>query len=208
MTPQDIGTGVATVAAVIAALYAVISYHWPRAARDNAGGSHRARRVGFPVVIAVIAWAAVAFDYYDRHSQPLPPRPEVIQLYGMSPSGFIAHVDTRPLLSHRHDSRLILIVRVIYTDVDRMTDTAIAMSAPYTITGDPTDLAVVVNMDTKLKLSSVLPNSIEYDVALLPSTFSADKITMLSDIERLGGEIVGVRGQVISPVAIVPVKPP
>jgi hypothetical protein len=73
MTAADIGFWIATAAAVISAFYTAIMYHRPKAAAMTkpAGKSGRgqpiSRKLVIPWALAFAAWAAVAFDYADRH---------------------------------------------------------------------------------------------------------------------------------------------
>jgi hypothetical protein len=70
MSFNDWMTAVATCAAIVAAIYAIIAYHWPKgaSAADPPVGSVRPpRRFLIPIIAAAVAWAAVATDFVDRH---------------------------------------------------------------------------------------------------------------------------------------------
>jgi hypothetical protein len=81
MTLQDIASYITMLAGVIAAGYAVISYHMPKStpvsspqrgqktAQKAASGGVSANRWKpfWPIVLAIIAWSAAGFDYIGRH---------------------------------------------------------------------------------------------------------------------------------------------
>lgn len=88
MALQDIATYITMAAGVIAAIYAVVSYHRPkstpvssvqkpqRGVKATAQPSVPAKTWGpfWPIALAVIAWSAAGFDYVDRHwFSTLPP---------------------------------------------------------------------------------------------------------------------------------------
>src|ERR1022692_1011530 len=75
MTATDIGFWVTTVAAAVAAIYAGLSYHRPKTAVMSALDAPPSRRRLWPVIaLALVAWGAAGFSYYDRHYLP-PVRP-------------------------------------------------------------------------------------------------------------------------------------
>jgi hypothetical protein len=69
LASTDIGTIVSTAATVVAAFYAAISYHRPRHAvsrpnSENAIAEERASRKWPILILALIAWGAVAYNWY------------------------------------------------------------------------------------------------------------------------------------------------
>ena len=71
---QDFLTVISTVAAVVAAVYAVIAYHRPptpvpaeRPQANPAATRKRGRQSIVPIIAALVAWAAVAVGFYERH---------------------------------------------------------------------------------------------------------------------------------------------
>ena len=78
MTAADLASYVSGVATVLAAIYTVRAYHWPKAPPVNSSAKKRgngatpqpAAPVRSPlglIAFALIAWSATAFDYIDRH---------------------------------------------------------------------------------------------------------------------------------------------
>jgi hypothetical protein len=79
-----------------------------------------------------------------------------------------------------------------------MTDTSIIKSQTYTIIDEFMTLAVpILGHDTfKLILNDITP--ISYYVVEIPFMFSSDDIRSLSDIEKIGGRIIGQVGSGIT----------
>ena len=73
-----------------------------------------------------------------------------------------------------------------------MTDTAIEKSALYSIDGGE------VNMQFKgrgvIRFAPLQINGVELYVAMIPNDVSADQVTKLADLERIGGKIVARAG--------------
>jgi hypothetical protein len=96
-----------------------------------------------------------------------------------------------------------LIVHTLFGDVDKMTDTFIAKSAAYTITG-PLIVLAALNRQT-MRFVPNLTNNVEFDVAVIPANITPDQIHTLNDVITLGGNLLGSAIQGI-PV-LLPTKP-
>ncbi len=176
-------TILALVLAAVQVIYAGLTYH-----RDRAGamGADTARQTHRPVAIIgsfmLLTWAAVAIDVHDRSTRPSAV-PALIQSYGQLPNGFYVEVNTDPLLEYKDSSKLLMIVRVNYSDIDRMTDTAIEKSGTYTIAPHKLIMSALLQPRYKLRVSNTQNNAIQYYIILIPSRLSPDLIVSLSDIE-------------------------
>ncbi len=191
---------VGTLCALITVLYAALERHWPK---DHTMTNESRMRHAAPWVLVVLAWAAIGIDVVDRHFFSGPPIP-IVQDYGMisAVGGFYVSANTNPLLKYKDTHRLMLIMRVNYSDVDRMTDTRIEKSGLYTITGLVTQLAVILPIGFKMNISKTQNNMLDYVLVKVPANVSRDSITSLSELERLGGEIVDEKGQGFGPLEI------
>jgi hypothetical protein len=70
MSFNDLMSGLATFAAVVAAIYAVLAYHRPKGAPvadPPAVADQPPRRFLVPIIAATVAWAAIAAGFVDRH---------------------------------------------------------------------------------------------------------------------------------------------
>jgi hypothetical protein len=140
-------------------------------------------------LLTLVSWGAVAFDYLTR----TPPPVAAIMNYGFDAQDqFHAVVMFRNWLDFQH-SKAILVTRTSWADRDRMTDTWIAKSIPYTIDG-PQMVLVTINKN-QMRFAANQGNYIEYTLAVIPSDVSPDQVLTLSDIAKLGGKILAVSGQ-------------
>jgi hypothetical protein len=201
MTLVDLVTFISTIAAVIAAIYAMLSYHRSKVAAMSETREWRPRMV--LAGLAFVAWGAVAFGYYDRHygssSETAIDAFSLVHEWGTKPENtFYLTANTKPLLNYKAKYKLVLILRGMFSTIDRMTDTAISKSAPYTITGDK----VILAKSNPLLNGHPGENYIEYDLVMIPLDFSEAQITSLADVERIGGKILA------SPVASQMAKAP
>jgi hypothetical protein len=147
---MDWCTLISTVAAIIAAIYAMLTYHRPRGQavdKQNTSVTTLSRSQSIiPITLALVAWGAVAFNYADLHYLSVPPTPgDYIQEYGVhgvnGGVSYIMKVNTKQLLQYSEAYKLAFVIRVQYADRDRMTDTAIEKSGLYTITDSTIILA-------------------------------------------------------------------
>jgi hypothetical protein len=139
--------------------------------------------------LTLVSWGAIGFDYLSR----TPPPPAAIVNYGFDGQDqFHGIVQFRNWLDYQH-LKAILITRTLWADRDRMTDTWIAKSIPYTIDG-PQIVLVTINK-AQMRFAANQGNFIEYTLAVIPSDVSPDQVLTLSDIAKLGGKILAVNGQ-------------
>jgi len=156
-------------------------------------------------LLTLISWAAIGFDYFTRP----PLAPAVLIDYGFDGNNQfhgIARLRHWPDFEHY---KAILITRTAFADRDRMTDTWIAKSVPYTING-PEIVMVAINKTT-MRFAANQGNFIEYNFAVIPPDISPDQILTLGDVARLGGKILAENGQggiPGGPLPDVPAAPP
>lgn len=197
---------IGTICTVLLLIYAVLDRHWPKDRAVDA--DPRPRRRATPFILAIICWIVIGIDFADRRFFNSPPVP-IIQEYGMLPTvgGFYANVNTGPLIQFKDSYKIMLIMRVNYIDVDRMSDKNIDKSKEYTITGSVTQLATILGQTYHMNISRTQNNMLDYSVAIIPEGVSPDLITSLSDVKRLGGRIVDNRGQGLGPMESHPIQP-
>jgi hypothetical protein len=195
-------TVLAVMLAAAQLIYAGLTYHQDRQAAMQPDPARQPRRpIAIIASFMVLTWAAVAMDFYDRSTRQSP-QMAVIQSYGQLPGGFYTEVNTDPLMEYRENSKLLMIVRISYSDIDGMTDTAIEKSGAYTIVPHKLIMSAILQPKYKLRVSKTQSNAIQYYCVLIPSRLSPELIASLSDIERLGGKIVDQRGQIVPPMEI------
>jgi len=102
-------------------------------------------------------------------------------------------IDGKYLSSYKNKYNLLLIGEVPMPGIDTMTSKSIKKSVVYTITdGEITLVVDMVGIPTPIQSNGYV---IFYThVALIPKNVSPDKITTLSDVERMGGKIIARRG--------------
>jgi hypothetical protein len=147
-------------------IYAALDYRNRAATMQINQISRRRHPTLVMALFMVFTWAAVAFDIYDRNSQPENYQ-MIVESYGnQPPKTYFMNVNTSLLQQYRNDHKLMLLVRAVFADVDRMSDTRIEKSAIYSIPGAQLTLALVGT--GKMKLVALQVTQVEYDVIMLP----------------------------------------
>ena len=118
----------------------------------------------------------------------------LVQAWGSNNDVFYMVVKTDSIETEKKLSKLVLIVRVPFSDIDKMTDTNIKKSQTYTILDGFMTLAVPISNGTPWRVPVDRPTPLEYDLVQLPFLYSADQIRSLSDVEKLGGKILASPG--------------
>jgi hypothetical protein len=167
-------------------IYAALTYHGDRA-RIMENPSKPPRRPIFIIgTLMLLTWAAVGVDIYTRPAIKF--ADAQIANYGMDgPDTFHAIVQLRNWVEHKTEKAL-LITRTIFSDKDRMTDEWIAKSVAYTIDGDTLTLVTVNKANMRFALNA--GNLVEFNFVVIPGNVSPDQIHSLSDVLRLGGQIL------------------
>jgi|SRR5271167_3406587 len=195
---------VSTIAAVVAALYAVVTYHRPKGDASimskegsPARGAIISRLVIF--VLSGIIIAQVFFNYYEKNSATVEP----ILSWGthkISSESFAYTmiVNGHSYLEYKDQYHLTLILRVPFADINEMSDTAIEKSALYDITDEP--IAPAHISENKLHLTPMPGTNtalIKYILIALPDKIGVDAVTSLGNLQSLGGKILTDRSQTI-----------
>jgi hypothetical protein len=192
---------------LIQAFYAALAYHRPPGAPVVKHPiSNTKWRFWIATIFPLLAWCAVGFDYYDRHYNV----PLVVHVAGWGVSTgtgeltptYTALVETQPVMRYQKQDKLILIARNAWAGTDRLTDTVIEKSAPFSID----DGAVQLQFKGKgiIKYAAGRMNSIELYIVMLPNEISPDQITRIADIEKVGGVVLARAGQNVEGGAVPP----
>lgn len=205
---------VSTVAAVIAAIYAIVAYHRP--ATGTAPSKERLSSVGGSIsrgiifILSVIVLGQVFSNYYfkDTKSQADP-----VLSYGIqpiSPKSFAYNmiVNGRDYLEYKDKYNLMLIVRIPYANVDKMGDTRIEKSTLYKILDEQITLALIAQ--NKLVISPAPGTNsifIEYTLVAIPTAIGLGAVTSLGDVQSVGGKILADRSQSVPVVPVAPTNP-
>jgi hypothetical protein len=183
---------------LIQAFYAALAYHRPPGAPVVKHPiSNTKWRFWVATIFPVLAWCAAGFDYYDRHyNVPLGvpvPAWGVSTALGETTPTYMAIAGTQPIMRYQKKDKLILISRNAWAGTDRLTDTVIEKSAPFSIDNG----AVQLQFKGKgiIKYAAGQMNSIELYIVMLPNDISPDQITRLADVEKVGGVVLARTGQ-------------
>jgi len=152
------------------------------------------------LIIAVpIAIAAYTIDVSDRLGWiKLSETGDVIQGWGRHDGGalFIT-VNSRLLLGYQDKFNMMLIIELPYTDIDKMTDTHIEKTSLFSITGNVTTMSVVPSIGhlrvvppPNAKVGDIFDRLVGFSLVLLPNNLSAEQVESLSDVQKLGGQII------------------
>lgn len=219
MTSQDAAVYVSAIAAVVGAAYTALSFHRPRAAPvGDAPQEKRNWSPFWPVILVLVGWGAVAVNYWVGNHSPAPiipttqpdPSKVFLQTWGMlPPATYQVTVNGAMIQQYKDKFKLVLVTRTQFSDIDRMTDTYLEKSQPYTIEDG---LMVLAHPSSnKLRFLIDRPTAVEYDVAMIPAQFSPDQINTLQDIEKLGGRILAGAANTVTvtkPQPQIPYVPP
>lgn len=94
------------------------------------------------------------------------------------------------------------ILEIPYSDVDAMTDPHIEKSASFTITGNPTVVALklpstshlLMRVPQNVKVGDQVTLLTNFSLAIIPKDTVAEQIQALSDVDKLGGQIITTVG--------------
>jgi hypothetical protein len=153
---------------------------------------------------ATIAFVAYAVDISDRlgwvnFSETGVFTLDLVKSWGSVGAAYRMTIDSQPLLNYKRDFKLMLIVNVPYSNIDRMTDDAVEKSAMFTITGDTTTLAIPsypapghlrIIIPPNYKVGDDVNILVDFNLVVIPNNSPIEQIKSLSDVERLGGKII------------------
>jgi hypothetical protein len=152
--------------------------------------------------------AFYVFDVADRLGAFATVSQAVVSDYGIRPAA-VAFMVVNPKALPKHNGKfnLLLIVRVHFAITDPFRDTGIEKSTLYTISDYPIILSVKLSEDFVRRVTATNPVTTELNLVMLPISLLPDQVLSLSDVTRLGGQIVartGFTAQSVSPGFIAP----
>lgn len=179
-------------------IYAALTYHRDRRRVMSQPTQQPKRPLVIIGLFMVLTWAAAGVDIYSRsHAASVAYGDLPIPAWGVNqPQTYYLVLDTRPLLQYADKNKLMLIVRVPYSDRDMMTDTVIEKSIAYTIRPGALTLAVPSQHILRFVLGVETP--VEYDLVMVPASIGPDDIKSLGDVVRLGGKLLTSRGTAVT----------
>jgi hypothetical protein len=160
---------------------------WPRLTQDGKQSANQP--VILMALLSVIVVGTVGYDIYDRHHQVY--HDSVIS-WGAAGDNYHMIVTTLDLQDLTKTHRMMMIIRPSIMGADPMTDTNIAKSGLFTISGPAVALAIPVS--TPLRMVPNQLNFMEYNAVLIPNGVGSDRIRSLADVVDLGGKIFQTRG--------------
>jgi hypothetical protein len=179
--------GVGVLLTFVQTIYMMLTFHSARAAA-TAGAPVPFSRRHFVVMsmLTLLSWGAVAANQYLIPIK----KGDLVSNWGISGDlNFFIEIATQNIIEYEDKDKLIVILTVPVSNVDRMTDTRIAKSSTYSITGKNELMSVAAKPD----LGKGLPigvYAVVLNVALIPNNIDPDRIRNLADVHRLGGEII------------------
>jgi hypothetical protein len=154
-------------------------------------------------IVLPIAIGAYTLDVGDRLGWiELSEKGDLIQSWGHTGNALYMTVNSRKLWDYKEKFKMMLVIEIPYSNVDRITDTAIDKSTAFTITGDAVNVAALLTSPTHLRPPNNNPSQIsvmvEFNLVLIPNDLRPEQITSLADVQRLGGKIVATRSRDVS----------
>jgi hypothetical protein len=116
----------------------------------------------------------------------------VMQSWGATPTDCFGQIDTSKLIGFKGKDRIVLICGIVDAKVDPVSDTRIAVSAPFTINGGSIliDAANGKMNEAIDPLALGTPFVTWHSVGLLPVSEETSEVKSVSDIETRGGIIL------------------
>lgn len=135
-------------------------------------------------------------------------RDMLVDSWGVADNGaFYVRVNSDLLLKYQYHFKLMLILEVEYVNLDRITDIGIDKSDPFTITDGIINIAIPVQFSsTHLRLGNP-PNSkpgdqykrtVDFNIVIIPDDLSTEQIRSLSDVQKLGGQIIRTPSTIVT----------
>jgi hypothetical protein len=160
---------------------------WPRRTEKETSAKS-IRPTLFMIVLTVIVVGSVGYDIYDRRNQV---HRESVVSWGAAGDNYHMAVVTQGLEEFAKTHRMMLILRPSLMGIDPATDTNIAKSTLYTISGSVVVLAVPAA--TPLKMVPNQLNFMDFNAVLLPIGIGPERIRSLADVTDLGGKVYQTR---------------
>lgn len=199
MNLADVAQLTSTVATIVTTLIAVFTFLSDAStAKKNKKPppSHTAKYIAIVGCLAFLSVGAAAFSYFDRNKK-LDFGPNDVTYWGIPQANvYQMSLNTNGLGHYKSDHKLMLVVRVSFSDVDSLTDKNVEKSGLYSITGEPMALAAVGTGKLKGPAGKQIP--LEFHALLVPSKIRSDQITSISDVLRFDGRILASRSMLIN----------
>jgi hypothetical protein len=201
MSFLDIGTWVAIVAAVVSAIYAALTYHIPPSTKSMTKVSAASQKLTkrdliFRWLPTVVAVAAVSFDYYDRHSQPVTwtSIPNIMMQWGYQPPNENEITfDGSKLLSLQNDYKIVGVALHYDGKEDVLDENNLLVSSEYSITPFPMTMVIPWSSQYTSEVEAGEKNTTYYLLAL-PNGMTTGQFSTLRQAKALGAIILADEG--------------
>lgn len=142
----------------------------------------------FMLVLCILSWIPYVLSKNSELTKQI-----MMQQWGMMPGGQIyALVDTSSIVDLKKSHYLVLIARIVDPSVDESLDDRIEKSSPFEITGGAIELLFVASPSFMSRLS--VPGLVREYLVEIPKNVSPSRIATLSNLESMGGRILGAGG--------------
>lgn len=129
-------------------------------------------------------------------------------IFGGSPGTLFMKVDATKFAKYQNKMKLMFIARIVYENVDRMSDTHIAKSPLYSISDSVVTLTREGLAGLLISGAPGTPLVAEFDLVGFPSGFvNVDRINSLETAEKLGGILLAARESNIETTRALPFAP-
>jgi hypothetical protein len=186
---MDVIVIIGVLATIIQTVYMAITFHTAKVS-NAAGTPAPLKRRHFVIMglLTLLAWGAFGFDYYSRANIR---SGNLVVGWGGGPGNCGVSVDTTTILEFAKTYKMVGICGVHDPLVDGMEDERITISAPFTIL--PGVIQIISTRENKsINLPPGGPYGIWHVIALLPNNVPAEQIHKVSDVQALGGKLIGM----------------
>jgi hypothetical protein len=152
------------------------------------------RKLYTPVLVMAMLVLVSWLPFIIAATRP-PVLPNFLAAWGGTTTGCNAQVDTSGFVAVRDKYRLFVVCHIMDATVDELEDRRIAVSKPFNITGGTVSILILYKAADPI-MDAIKPGVLTgFTVALLPKAEDGSAVKQLSDVEKLGGQILTPGGK-------------
>jgi hypothetical protein len=163
------------------------------------------------LLIGIVILGGLVVSAYSVFTMASKPRIVVmksfIDSYGLAEQNLYAAIDTDQLLDRRKMSHVFVVFRIADYTLDERYDATIEKSNVFDISGGYLLIEHPLSQAFKARLGRSHGGYMRIYLVILPKDIQPEKITLLSDVEALNGQILDEKGFSVNASVVLPMGP-